>query len=679
MFGKPILLTGKYVDMPLSFEHIAAVAALAPPERPTLSAKRSRQKSGSVIDRARQYLGTIDPAVSGQHGHDATYRAACVLVVDFDLSIDDARPLLQEFNARCQPPWDEDDLEHKLLSADKSSGERGRLATSSMFPTREISPLDLTLNSFEPFTQQDSLHDGFDPETILLPSADDGPLIDESDPLAGFGFADFESSTDLALDDTPLPLNTVPMDWMRPQVQEGRTDIANGKRLARIAHGLAHYIPAWDSWIVWDGRRWRHDDLGIREFAKNVPSTILADAMAVTPVDMAACAWGIASASKGRIDAAIAMCKSEPGIAIDHQQLDADPWLLNCLNGTVDLRTGEIHPHNQENLITRLCPISYDPDAESYDWDRFLESVLQSESLIGCVQRLFGYCATGSTREQILPIFWGKGSNGKTTLVETFMKVLGDDYTSQAPKSLLIASKYGDNHPCDQALLHGKRFALGSESEDGQRLNEALVKSLTGGDKIVARRMREDFWTFTPTHKLALMTNHKPRIKGTDYGIWRRLVMIPFSQKFWNPAKGETGPEELRRDETLGDRLHQCMPGILAWIVRGAIEWHKSGLQLSPEILAATREYQTSQDVLGRFIEECCNVKQPDIKCRFGALYDQLKSWCDGVGESCPSRRAVGDWLVANEFTRHPSNGETWYFGVEIRPDCDQKNTFDDF
>lgn len=676
MLGKPIFLSGRFFDIPLTFDEVAVVAALAPPEKKiTRSTTRRRGKKGDVVERARKYLAAIDPAISGQHGHDITYRAACTLVVDFDLTLDEARPLLQEWNARCEPPWSDEELEHKLEDAYRSPGERGSLAESSdRFPLREITPFDGSLNTFEPMETVTQ-------STIVLPSADDCPLVEEENPLAalGFQFPEIDTQTEIVVHDDLPPLATVPMDWITPRTPEGRTDIANGKRLARIIRGKARYVVAWGAWIVWDGKRWRQDDLGIREFAKEVPATILADAMKDAPIDVNSCNWAILSASKAKLEAAISMAQSEPGIPIDHHLLDSNPWLLNCQNGTVDLRTGEILPHDQANMITRLCNLSYDPNADTYDWDRFLETVLGSEDLIGCVQRLLGYCATGSTREQILPIFWGSGSNGKTTLVETFMKVLGDDYASQAPKSLLILSKNGDSHPTDLALLHGKRFALGSESEDGQRLNEALVKQLTGSDKIVCRRMRENFWTFAPTHKLALMTNHKPRIKGTDYGIWRRLVMIPFLQKFWNPAKGESGPEELRRDETLGDRLQACLPGVLAWVVAGAVEWNRSGLRLSPEVLAATKDYQGSQDTLGRFVEECCETSLPAIKAKFSKLYNCLEKWCDDSGENRPSRRAFGDWLLANGKERHPSNGETWYFGIEIRPDYDQKNEFESF
>ena len=677
MLGKPVFLTGRFFDIPLSFEEVAAVAALAPPEKKATrsTSTRKRGKQGNIVERARKYLAAVDPAISGQNGHDVTYRAACTLVVDFDLTMDEARPLLQEWNARCEPPWSDEELEHKLEDAYRSPGERGSLAESSdRFPLREITPFDGSLNTFEPM-------DSVVQEVIVLPSADDCPLVDIEDPLAalGFQFPEIDTGAELIVRKELPPLSTVPMYWDKPNSPEGRTDIANGKRLARIIDGKARYVVAWDSWIVWDGKRWRQDNLGIRELAKEIPTTILGDAMKEVPIDVNSCNWAILSASKAKIESAISMARSEPGISIDHQLLDSNPWLLNCLNGTVDLRTGEILPHEQANMITRLCSVNYDPNADTYDWDRFLESIFGSESLIGCVQRLLGYCATGSTQEQVLPIFWGSGSNGKTTLVETFMKVLGDDYASQAPKSLLIQSKSGDSHPTDLAMLHGKRFALGSESEDGQRLNEALVKQLTGSDKIVARRMREDFWTFTPTHKLGLMTNHKPRINGNDHGIWRRLVMIPFLQKFWNPAKGESGPEELRRDETLSARLHGCLPGVLAWIVAGSVEWHRNGLQLSPEVLAATKDYQSSQDIMGRFVEECCETSLPAIKVKFSRLYNCLEKWCDDSGENRPSRKAFGNWLVANGKERHPSNGETWYLGIEVRPDFDQKNEFESF
>jgi putative DNA primase/helicase len=368
------------------------------------------------------------------------------------------------------------------------------------------------------------------------------------------------------------------------------------------------------------------------------------------------------------------MAKSEPGVPIDHTLLDVDPFLLNCPNGTVDLRTGELRPHNHMDMITRMTPVHYDPDAESYEWDKFLEKILVEQPLIDHVQRLMGYCITGSVREQVLPIFWGKGSNGKSTLLNLIKAAVGMDYASEAPDSLL-AKKKNESHPTEVATLLGQRLVTTIETEEGQRLNEPLVKKLTGGDTIKTRRMRENPWEFKPTHKIILCTNHEPRV-GNDDAIWRRLIMVPFVVKFWNPAKGETGPPELERDNELEDRLKACLPGILAWCVRGAVEWYKNGLS-NPEIVqAATTKYQERQDTFGKFVEErCCTGEQ--YRVRFSDLYSHFEGWAKEIGERMLSRRAVGSWLESHGYQGVSSNGR-WYIGITGKPEYDKTNTFED-
>jgi putative DNA primase/helicase len=468
---------------------------------------------------------------------------------------------------------------------------------------------------------------------------------------------------------------TVRMEWLNPRTQDGRTDTANSRRLASLISGQAHYVRAWESWIVWDGKRWRQDDLAIRERAKEIPGTIIAAAMSPPPVDVNACNWAIKSASRASIEAMIFLAKSEPGIPVEHSELDADPWLLNCQNGTVDLRTGELRPHNQADKITRITSVAYDPDASTYEWDRFLEKILVDDGLIRHIQRIIGYCITGSTREQILPIFWGEGSNGKSTLLDTLKLALGVDYASTAPPSLIIQKK-NEAHPTELAGLCGKRMVTAIETEKNQRLNEPLVKQLTGSDSISARRMRENFWEFRPTHKLILCTNHEPRV-GDDFAIWRRLSMVPFTVQFWNPDKGETGPEELRRDNDLPNRLERSLEGVLAWAVRGAIDWFRDGLGTDQKSRKATEEYRKRQDSFGRFVEEVC-VQGVHYSVRFSQLYDQYSDWCEENGERKLSSKSFGEWLAKKKFEKKRNDG-IWICGITWKPEFDKTNSFDSF
>ena len=679
----PKMLTGRFIDIPVDTAALMRLAALAPPEVKLKSTPRKRMgEEATVIKRAREYLAKIDPAISGQHGHDITYRAACTLVIDFDLSIDEARPLLEEFNERCQPPWTEAELDHKLESADKSPGERGLLLIAAPeIEVREVIPLDVSTVEFLPMSEQadlPSLPSVDDSPVEECPFGSDTPIVDADDPLASIGFA---LTPDGSSRFEEKPLATVAMNWMSARCQEGRTDIANGKRLARLVQGKAKYIPTWDSWIIWDGKRWRLDNIGIHEFAKQIPGTILADSMNPLPVDVPACQWGMKSTSRAAISSMIHLSRSENGVSIDHTQLDSDPWLLNCQNGTVDLRTGELLPHNPLHMITRIANVDYNPDAQSFEWDRFLEKILVKEDLMLHVQRLIGYCITGSTREQVLPIFWGEGSNGKSTLLDTLKAALGTDYASTSPPSLIMEKK-AQSHPTELANLYGKRMVTAVESDKGQKLNEPLVKQLTGGDSIMARRMQENFWEFRPTHKLILCTNHEPRV-GDDYAIWRRLVMIPFVVQFWNPDEGETGPEELRRDNSLPKRLEQCLPGVLAWAVRGAVDWYKSGLGRTNDVKAATAAYRKRQDVFGRFVSEACLTGE-QCRCRFSTLYKIYESWAKGGGEDFLSAKKMGSWLQSQKgpdgeprFRVDDSEPHRWYIGLTWKAEYDDSPTFE--
>jgi putative DNA primase/helicase len=222
------------------------------------------------------------------------------------------------------------------------------------------------------------------------------------------------------------------------------------------------------------------------------------------------------------------LARSEPGIPILPDQMDTHPWLLNCANGTLDLKRGNLREHQQEDYLTKLCPFEFHPEAKAPTWEKFLMQILVRESLIRFVQKLMGYSLTGDVSEHILAIFWGVGANGKSTLINAILTVLGEDYAIKANRDLFMARKQ-DNHPAQLARLFGKRLVVALETHEGARLDEGLVKELTGGDPICARRMREDPWQFVPTHKAILVTNHKPEIRGTDEGIWRRQRLVPFT------------------------------------------------------------------------------------------------------------------------------------------------------
>jgi putative DNA primase/helicase len=387
--------------------------------------------------------------------------------------------------------------------------------------------------------------------------------------------------------------------------------------------------------------------------------------------------WALECESARRINAMLDLARSEPCIPILPEQMDADPWLFNCPNGTVDLRTGALREHRREDYITKLCPTRYDPDARCPAWCRFLEAVFPTDEgvaddeLITFMQRLLGRCLTGDVSEQFLPIFWGSGANGKSTLVNTVLGTLGGDYAMKANADLLMTSR-GERHPTEVAQLFGMRLVVASETSEGRKLNEALVKDLTGGEPLRARRMREDFWEFPPTHKVILLTNHKPRIVGTDEAIWRRLRLVPFTATFWDPADPGKNAAELpadqKQDKQLGAKLAAEREGILAWLVRGCMDWQRDGMTLPDKVRAATRDYRAEEDTLARWIAECCVTGDTSYRCRSQVLYGNYRGWCERAGEEVMPQKLFGPALEERGYPKRTSNG-VWYLRIALRED----------
>ena len=347
--------------------------------------------------------------------------------------------------------------------------------------------------------------------------------------------------------DNPFPRNYSPAEILE-RVRSGErdtirgkalvikrplTDLGNAERFVDMHGECVRYVHKWKAWLVWNGSRWVEDSLGeVERMAKRTARSIHYEApMGENETEQREISkWAINSQSKQRLDAMLALAKSEQPIPISPESLDSNPWLLNCTNGTVNLRTGELLPHQPDDLITKTTGVEY-PDEPGIDaplWEDFLHTIFDGNSeLIRFVQRLLGSALPGVVREHVLPIFWGGGSNGKGTLLETVMDALGE-FAMKAPAGFLMSSSR-DRHPTELADLFGKRLVAISETGEGQKLNEQLVKELTGGDTIRARRMRENYWEFPPSHLPIMVTNYKPVIRGTDHGMWRRLKLVPFT------------------------------------------------------------------------------------------------------------------------------------------------------
>lgn len=444
--------------------------------------------------------------------------------------------------------------------------------------------------------------------------------------------------------------------------QQDRTDTGNATHFASYSKNLLRYSFSWKKWLSWDGRRWRFDDQGRpKSIAKRVLDEMTTDAAAMGDSDAAQ--FVAKSRTKRAIDAMISLAEDE--LHVQTSQLDSDCWLYNCPNGTIDLRTGRLRLHSQSDYITKVTGVPYDPDAQAPRWEQFLQEVFaDNPDVIPFVQRWFGACLTGDISEQKMCFFHGGGSNGKSTLLNTVKEVIGGDYAMQGQSDLLIERK-GEQHPTELADLYGKRLVICAETEAMRKLAEAKLKALTGGEPIRARRMREDFWEFVPECKFVLVTNHLPEIWGQDEGIWRRLLVVSFLRQFTDADKDQTLPQQLQTEQ----------PGILAWLVRGCLDWQRNGLQVPESVRAAGRSFREDQDVVGMFVRDCC-VRSRAASCKASELRKAFEDWVEREGHPRLSMRKVGLWLGSNGFRKERANGIVWHGIGLLAPETSQPVEF---
>lgn len=439
--------------------------------------------------------------------------------------------------------------------------------------------------------------------------------------------------------------------WEAPSLHEPLTDVGNGRTLARACAGKALYCRDWSKWLWWDSTRWRSDaELDViaqqKQIVRERQLRAVRSIRDLTGTDEQktdkvkgvgkVVSWCTVSESSARIHAAVDMARSEPGVLVNVSCLDKKPWLLNCVNGVLDLRNGELGPHDPELYITQLCPTEYCPEALAPTWLRFLDEVFEGKTeLVEWVQKLLGYCLSGNVSEHCLPIFYGNGRNGKSTLLKMAMHVMGTDYSGSVPSGFL-AQTHSEQHPTKLVELYGKRLVVDFETDDNMKLNEALVKRITGGDQISARRMREDFWKFDPSHKLVLSTNYEPKVKGFDIAIWSRLKKVPFLVSFLG-----------REDRQMDDKLAAEAPGVLAWMVRGCLAWQRGGLVDVAEVVAATEVYRNEQDTVSQFMADKLE-KLAGSKLRKVDVVNSYRAWC-----SANAAEAVGAKLFGVTIAKH--------------------------
>jgi P4 family phage/plasmid primase-like protien len=442
------------------------------------------------------------------------------------------------------------------------------------------------------------------------------------------------------------------------------TDTANAARLAGHYGDQLRWVPEW-GWIPWDGKRWAIDQEEIAmKYAKATARSIYTEAAQAEDDSRARdlASWAGKSLNRSRLDSMLYLAK--PELQARPENFDADPWLLNVANGILDLRTGQLKPHDKSSMLTKITGIEYNPAAGCPTWERFLDRIFRGDRLLTeFIRRAVGYSLTGDTSEQVFFFCYGLGANGKSTFANAIHDLLSE-YAMKARAEALMIRRF-DSIPEETAQIAGVRFLLAAELGEGQRLNEPLIKDLTGGDKLRARLLYRKSFEFYPIAKVWLYGNHKPVIHGSDEGIWRRPKLIPF----------EVTIPEAERDKRLPEKLRAELPGILAWAVRGCLDWQRQGLNPPAIVNTATAEFRAEQDIIGQFIDDCC-IQSNLARVTAGALYGAYKTWCEAGGMTPKinvvfSRQLAERGIITEKDSegknRRDASGRAYYLGIGLR------------
>ena len=438
------------------------------------------------------------------------------------------------------------------------------------------------------------------------------------------------------------------------------TDLANSLRLVHQHFGEIRYLHKVKKWIYWNETRWLFDEDGqvlrlARAAAMSIYKEIAANPESAEPLLKHA----KQSQQAARLEAMERLARTEDGVPILPDELDADPWLIGTPRGVVDLRTGSLREPRPEDFITKATRAEFDPDARCDRWLKFLREIMGGkEHLVEFLQRAIGYTLTGSTAERCLFFLYGSGANGKSTLLNVLQRVFGD-YAMSTPAETLVTRR-DRGVPNDIARMRGARLVATSEVEEGAALAEALVKKLTGGDVVTARFLFAEFFDFTPTFKIWLAANHKPRIHGDDYAIWDRIRLIPFVVRI----------ERDRQDKDLLNKLCKEDSGILAWAVRGCIDWWANGLRPPPEVMLATAAYQSEMDTFDKWIRERCEL-DPNPLSLFEAaaseLYEDYGRWSKENELWAVSSVKFADRLATRGIDKRRKQFGNFYIGIRLR------------
>ena len=531
-----------------------------------------------VLRRAQAYVAKVPPAIQGEGGDSHTFKLVSTLVRGFDLADAEVREVLREWNARCVPPWTDEELEKKLISARKYGSEPfGGKANTQRSEHAHVFPLTDTGNA-----------EAFAP-------------------------------------------------WNGP---EWRYD---------------HHRMIWRHW---DSPVWTEDGNGlVHRHVKDAMRRRYREAKDIEDADRRdkAVKWARNSESRARLTACLTLAQSEEPIADAGINWDPDPYLLACPNGVVDLRTGALRDGDPADRLTMHTMTRFDPKALCPRFERFLLEIMGGDAeMVAYLQRAMGYSLTGDTSEQCLWMAYGSGSNGKTTLLKVLGTILGS-YAYTAPFSTFLQDSRSGTITNDLAALAGRRFVAASEVRERARLDEGRIKALTGDEQITARFLHCEFFTFRPRLKLWLAVNHKPTVRDDSHGMWRRVRLIPFTERF---------PQNKRLE---ADLLAEAA-GILAWAVRGCLLWQAEGLNPPDRVVSATAEYEHENDPLRDFVADACDIDSRKA-VQANALYKHYVTWAEAnkLEREMLSSTAFGR-AMGERFPRTTTGGRRIYQGVGMRP-----------
>lgn len=476
-----------------------------------------------------------------------------------------------------------------------------------------------------------------------------------------------------ALTDIGLDGETSPRKWVELVAEQQSvnsdallgyplTDAGNARRLAMTFGHRLRYCKPMKAWLIWDDRRWTEDRAGrIVEYAKAVALTIHLEAASVKDdaKRKQLVAFAAKSQSRSSLMGMIELAQSETEVSVLPEQLDANPLLVNFANGTYDAAADQLRPHDPRDLLTKLIPYPYVPNANCPTWRAWLGEMMRGDAeMTGFLQELAGVALTGQQVQQLF-IFYGKGANGKSTFIETLDHVAGDYSISTTPETLMARRER--NADPDLFALRAARLVVSQEAQEGARLDEGRVKALVGGDTVSVRNLYSAPITFRPQFKLILATNHLPVIAGTDDGIWRRISPVPWTHQI---------PESQRDDQFKERLLWPEATGILAWAIEGLRRFMARDRRLSTpsSVMTLKATYRRGLDLVGAFIEEGC-VRDPQATIVAGELYQAYKHWCEANGHLPVSNTRLAQQLAERDYQKgqRTSTGRNTWVGLRLR------------